>query len=140
MSSVKWWPFCLGLNVIKHGYFFPNASINFQLMLTATSPECHGISNHQQLFSLFNSLFRSITKQNQSFTLLAFFEGNPQVTGEFSSQRNSNVESDSLSWHLHEGQTATNTHGTLRPRQNGRRFPDDILKFDFLEWKYVNFD
>ena len=29
---------------------------------------------------------------------------------------------------------------TLRPKQDGRHFPDDILQMHFLEWKYINFD
>ena len=29
---------------------------------------------------------------------------------------------------------------TLRPKQNGRHFPDDILKCIFLNWKFINFD
>ena len=29
---------------------------------------------------------------------------------------------------------------TLRPRQDGRRFPDDIFKCFFLEGNYMNFD
>ena len=29
---------------------------------------------------------------------------------------------------------------TLRPRQNGRKPPDHIFQFHFIEWIYKNFD
>ena len=54
--------------------------------------ECHALSNHWPLNSLFNKLFRLTSKQHQSTTLLTLGEGNPLVIGGFPSQRASNAE------------------------------------------------
>ena len=47
---------------------------------TVTSHECHGISYHQKLECLFDSLFRLTTNIHQSSTSLDLCEGNPPVT------------------------------------------------------------
>ena len=56
-------------------------------IIMVTSHECHGISNHHQLYYLFEACS----------PLLAICEGNPPGTGGFPSQSASNGESVSMS-------------------------------------------
>ena len=60
--------------------------------------------------------------------LLAVFAGNSPVTGEFSAQRPVTRNFD-VFFDLCPNKRSINT---LRPRQNGRQFPDDIFKYIFL--------
>ena len=48
-----------------------------QFPITVMSHMCHGISNHWQLYSLMNSLFRLTAKEHSSSALLALSERNP---------------------------------------------------------------
>ena len=50
--------------------------------IVATSHLCHGVSNHHQLDSLFNSLFMLKKSKHKGIILPAIFPGNPPVTGE----------------------------------------------------------
>ena len=68
-----------------------------EFLITVMSHEHHGISNHQQIYSLFNSSFSIITEKTQRSTLLAKWKGNLQVTGGFPTQRAINAESLSMS-------------------------------------------
>ena len=54
---------------------------------TATSHECHGLSNHWQLDYLMNRSFSVTTKETSHSALVTLCEGNPLVTLGFSSQR-----------------------------------------------------
>ena len=96
MSSGKWRPFCLGLNVLKHiSVLFPEVFSSLLLPLQW----CHlSISNHQ-LNCFLNSLSKEIP---QSSKLLSFCEGNTSVTIGFPSQRASNGESVSILWGHHD--------------------------------------
>ena len=59
MSSGKWRPFCLGLNVLMHIAFIVNVGD-----LTVMSYEYHGgVSNHRQHISLLTNLPRLTTKK-----------------------------------------------------------------------------
>ena len=73
---------------------------DFFFNITVMSHE-YGISNCCQLDCLFKSFFR-ITAKHQSSLSLALCEGNRQMIGGFPSQRDSNAESFSMSWH-HDG-------------------------------------
>ena len=61
-----------------------------------------GISNHRHLDGLLNRLFRRRSKNISKFHVTGLCEANSLVTGEFSSQRASNVENVSIWWHHHE--------------------------------------
>ena len=65
-----------------------------------TSLKHHGISNHCQISSLFNSLFK-LTKNINDLHCSPFVMGNPPAGG-FPSQRASNVTSISVWWHQHD--------------------------------------
>ena len=67
-------PFCRDKIFNKHN------SLHIILMIkiiAVKTKECHGISNHQKLSSLFNSLFMPTTTNFQSSALLSLCEGNP---------------------------------------------------------------
>ena len=95
----------------------------------------HGISNHWQLNCLFNNL-----------VILVLCEGNPPVIGGFPSQRTvmreafhvshyeDDLPSDFFPSHpIHLSKEALSQGlNTLRPRQNGWHFADDIFKWIFL--------
>ena len=82
------------------GYkMIPQNSFLLQDHITVMSHECYGMSNHWQLICLFNSCLDWHQWEYHSFTLLALCVGNPLLTGGFSLQRASNVESVSMSWH-----------------------------------------
>ena len=62
----------------------------------------NGVSNHQQLDSLSNYLLWPTSKKHQGSVLLALWEGNSPVTGEFPTQRASNAEKASIWWRHHK--------------------------------------
>ena len=67
--------------------------------ITVTLLEYYGNSNHWKLDCSFNSLFRLTTKNISKLCMAGPFNGNPLMISGFPSQRASNVESDSMSWH-----------------------------------------
>ena len=66
---------------------------------------CHnereGISNHQPHHCLLNRLFRSRSKKTPKLRVTGLCAGNSPVTGEFPTQRASNVENVSIWWCHH---------------------------------------
>ena len=64
--------------------------------ISVTSHERNDVSNYRLFDCLFNNMFNPTSKK----TSLALCEGNPPVTGGFSSQWTNNVESVSKSWRL----------------------------------------
>ena len=68
------------------------------ILITVTSHECHDVWNLQQLYYLFNSLLRKITKETSKFSLMTPCERNPLMTSEWP-QRASNVDNISVPWH-----------------------------------------
>ena len=69
--------------------------------IKVTSQEPHGVLDHRQFDCLLNCLFRLTWKETSKLALLALCEGNSPVTGGFPSQRDSNVESVSISRRHH---------------------------------------
>ena len=63
--------------------------------------EHDGVSNHQSLDCLLNRLFRCRSKKTAKPRATDLCEGNAPVTGEFPSQRTSNVENASIWWRHH---------------------------------------
>ena len=63
--------------------------------------ERNGISTHQPHDCLLNLLFRRRSKKTSKFHITGLCEGNSPVTGEFPTQRASNVENASIWWHHH---------------------------------------
>ena len=67
---------------------------------------CHnehdGISNHRRLDYLLNHLFRLRWKKTSELHVTGLCEGNSLVTGEFPTQRASDVENDSSLWRRHD--------------------------------------
>ena len=55
-----------------------------------------GVSNHQPHDCLLNRLFRHSSKKTSTFRVTGLCEGNSPVTGEFPTQRASNVENVSI--------------------------------------------
>ena len=58
--------------------------------------EHHGISNHQRLDCSLNHLFRLRSKKTSKFHVTGLCEENSPMTGEFPTQRASNVENDDI--------------------------------------------
>ena len=103
----------------------PNSSWPSGIPFEWHHSECHGIWNHQHLI------------ENIKVPRHWLLRGNPPVTDGFPSQRASNAENVSTWWHHHAGSSleetkASHLFNTLRLRQNGRHFPDDIFKWIFL--------
>ena len=65
--------------------------------------ERDGVSNHQLLDCLFNSLFRRRWKKTPKLRVTGHCVGNSPVTGGFPSQKPSNAENVSIWWYHHEG-------------------------------------
>ena len=67
---------------------------------------CHNegddVSNHPRFDCLINRLFRRRSKKTPKLRVTGLCEGNPPVTGGFSSQRTSNAENVSI-WWRHQG-------------------------------------
>ena len=117
MSSGKWQPFCLGLNVLKKYIFAFHITIHpFKLkdkdswnpfsLKSRTLQWCHnerdGISNYQRLDGLLNYLFRCRSKETSKLCATGLCEGNPPGTWWFPSQRASNVENVAIWWRHHD--------------------------------------
>ena len=64
--------------------------------------EGDGISKHRQLDGLLNCLFRHRSKKTSKLRVTGLCEGNSPVTGEFPSQRASNVENIPIWWRHNE--------------------------------------
>ena len=120
--------------------------------------EHDGVSNHQPNDCLLKRLFGCISKKTSKLRVTGLCVGNSPVTVEFPAQSACNAENGSIWWRHHVlAQYMTKAlkrrHGkhtvsklpirqqdiisqepinTLRPRQNGRHFPDDIFKWIFL--------
>ena len=58
--------------------------------------------NHQSHDSLLNRIFRHRWKKTSKLRVTGLCEGNSLVTSEFSAQRNSKAENDSIWWSHHE--------------------------------------
>ena len=63
--------------------------------------ERNGISNHQLFDGVLHRLFRRRSQKTSKLRVTGICEGNSSVTGEFPSQRASNVENVSIWWHHH---------------------------------------
>ena len=63
--------------------------------------ECNGVSNHRGLNGLLKRLFRRKSKKTSMLCIIGLCKGNSPVTGEFPSQRASNIENVSIWWHHH---------------------------------------
>ena len=66
-----------------------------------TSHEDHGIQNHCQLDCWFNNLFKLTSNKTRKLHVNVHLLGEQLVTGGFPTQRASNAESISMSWHHH---------------------------------------
>ena len=83
-------PYFVSSAHVSHVIFVEISNFRYETeTITLTSHDYQGISNHQQLDCLSNSLLRLISKRTsyQSSILLALYEGNPPVTSGFHSQR-----------------------------------------------------
>ena len=120
MSSAKWRPFCLGLNVLTlyllsrvstdneciNPVLPEYSSSNPQDQLARTAwqlrhNERDGVSNHRRHDCLLNRLFRRWSKKTSKLRVTGLCEGNSPVTVEFPSQRDSDVENVSIWWRHH---------------------------------------
>ena len=70
-------------------------------VITMMLHELHGASDHRPLDYVFNISFGLTPNKQQRPALLDLREGNLAVTVGFPSQRSTNVESVSISWHHH---------------------------------------
>ena len=101
--------------------------------IAAFSCEPHGISNHWQLNSLFNSLFSWQQRYHQSSASLALFEENLLVASAFLSWRASNVVSVSMSWH-HQGEVVIILRYQIS-YSNAQFVANDMIFIIPLVWK-----
>ena len=65
--------------------------------------EPDSVSNHQRFGCLLKRLFRRRSEKTSKLRVTGFCEGNSPVTGEFPTQRPSNVENVSIWWRHHGG-------------------------------------
>ena len=63
--------------------------------------ERHGVSNHQPHDCLLNRISRRLSKKASKLRVTGLYEGNSPVTGEFPTQRASNVSNVSIWWRHH---------------------------------------
>ena len=93
------------------------------------------ISSHQQLYCLFHSLFKPTTKKTSKLYITDPLWGNPPVTGRFPSQRATNVERISMSWHHHMKiyQLSTISYNPVTILQK------KITKFSYLLFTFLYF-
>ena len=66
--------------------------------IKVTSRDSYGVSNHRQLYHLFSREFKSTSRITLTHRVTSLCEGNPSVTGEFSSQRAGKAENISILW------------------------------------------
>ena len=111
------------LLVVQHvGFLFHY--LLWRKYITVRSHEHHGISNCQQLNSLFNSLLRWLERKYQSSTLLSLCELKPSITNGFPSQKASYADSISVSWHRYARiSQQDNIHGTQIYCAGSKPFP-----------------
>ena len=76
--------------------------------------ERNGVSNHRRPDCLFNCFFRRRSTKTSKFRATGLCEGNPPVTGGFSSQRASKAE-NILIWRHHHGINITILFAKYRP-------------------------
>ena len=91
--------------------------------------ERDGVSNHQCLDGLLNCLFGCRSKKLSKLRVTGLCEGNSPVTGEFSSQKASNVENVSIWWRHHVRCRITHLPLQNLLRRNGKH------KIKVLKWK-----
>ena len=118
MSSAKWRPFCLGLNVLRiwkaYSKIFnlslilrsQGSTTERNLWLKQTSlrwrhNERDSVSNHQPHDCLLNRLFRRRSKKTSKPRVTGLSEGNSPGTGEFPAQMDSYAENVSIWWRHH---------------------------------------
>ena len=104
LSSAKWRPFCLGLNVLN--VFGIHLTIMMMRQDWFTSLQWRhngwdGVLNHLPHYCLLNRLFRHRSKKTSKLSVTGLCEGNSPVTGEFPTQRASNVKNVSIWWRYH---------------------------------------
>ena len=95
----------------------------------------NSISNHQPRHCLLSRLFRRRLKKISKLRVTGLCAGNSPGTGEFPAQMASYAENVSIWWrhHVEWGPSFYSSEiNTLRPRQDGCHFPDDIFKWIFL--------
>ena len=100
ISSAKWRPFCLGLNVFKTNDGRERSWGRQPVALHWRHNDHNGVSNHQPGGCLLNRLFRQIKvniKAPRHWPLCGEFTG----TGEFPAQRASYAENVSIWWRHH---------------------------------------
>ena len=104
LSSGKWRPFCLGLNVLSQhlpGYQH-QALVAISVIPVHWRHNDHsGVSNHQPHDCLPNRLFRRRSKKTSKLRVTGLCVGNSPGTGEFPAQRASNEENYSIWWRHH---------------------------------------
>ena len=102
-------------------------SNNCEIMLHYSdvfSNEHDGVSNHQPHGCLLNLLFRRRSKKTSKFCFTGLCAGNSPVTGEFPTQRASNVENVSI-WWCHHGLSRSTT---LVPDSGNHQNENSILR------------
>ena len=148
MSSGKWRPFCLGVNVLSlvvkeaPGEIL-KINVTFHLVLyiqmtwslivylisayewkidskeSYAHIERNGMSNHRRLYCLLNCLCRRRSKKTSKLRVTSLWEGNPTVTGGFPSERASNPKNVSMWWrHLDWSNHVFCSLLVIKPQQN----------------------
>ena len=135
MSSAKWRPFCLSLNCLQnvghfvqvmYSWFSLQRQHRFTVSITQRtvlrrhydlsifkSLRWHhnggdGVSNHQPHDCLQNRVFRRRSKATSKLCVTGLCVGNSPGTGEFPTQKASNMENVSIWWHHHGNQQVEN--------------------------------
>ena len=145
MSSAKWRPFCLGLNVLNHPsriydliplnhihngqvsspqiWTWYSRGTNVSISLKPLQWRHNGLdggSNHRRLDCLLNRLFRRRSKKISKLRVTGLCDGNSPVTSEFPAQRASNAENVSNWWRHH-------AHGKFRNGGKRLSIPTPIV-------------
>ena len=71
-------------------------------VITVTSHDRHGASNHRLLDGLFNNLFQASIKLKKNSAAIALYHGNQPMIGGFPSERASTTECASMPWRHHD--------------------------------------
>ena len=127
VSSAKWRPFCLGLNVLMClGFPIVRANedhvndnscmacifiIDYSLLWRHNG--CYGVSNHQPHDCLLNRSFRRRSKKTSKLRVTGLCAWNSPVTGEFPAQMASNTENVSIWWCHHGNKFGDTTFHSL---------------------------
>ena len=104
MSSAKWQPFCLDLNVAA---LATCAYMHYTLQWRHI--ERDSVSKHQPHDCLLNGLFRRRSKKTSKLRVTGLCAGNSQVTDEFPAQMASDAENISIWWRHHD--SSNDAHG-----------------------------